>query len=50
MRRIAEKLEVKPKKIVDGAHIFKPIEIESIVGGDNLIPSISAASIVAAGI
>ena len=49
MQRSLEKLEVKPKKVlVDGAHIFKtPIEIESIVGGDNLIPSISAASIVA---
>ena len=49
MRRSLEKLDVKPKKIlVDGAHIFETsIEIESIVGGDNLIPSISAASIVA---
>ena len=49
MQRSLEKLDVKPKKIlVDGAHIFEtPIEIESIVGGDNLIPSISAASIVA---
>ena len=49
MQRSLEKLDVKPKKVlVDGAHIFKtPIEIESIVGGDNLIPSISAASIVA---
>ena len=49
MKRSLEKLDVKPKKIlVDGSHIFKtPIEIESIVGGDNLIPSISAASIVA---
>ena len=49
MQRSLEKLDVKPKKIlVDGAHIFETsIEIESIVGGDNLIPSISAASIVA---
>tara|TARA_B100000900_G_scaffold298833_1_gene257350 strand:+ start:3781 stop:4317 length:537 start_codon:yes stop_codon:yes gene_type:complete len=49
MKRSLEKLDVKPKKIlVDGSHIFKTsIEIESIVGGDNLIPSISAASIVA---
>jgi ribonuclease HII len=49
MQRSLEKLDVKPKKVlVDGAHIFAtPIEIESIVGGDNLIPSISAASIVA---
>ena len=49
MQRSIEKLDVKPKKIlVDGAHIFETsIEIESIVGGDNLIPSISAASIVA---
>ena len=49
MKRSLEKLDVKPKKVlVDGAHIFAtPIEIESIVGGDNLIPSISAASIVA---
>ena len=49
MRRSLEKLDVKPKKIlVDGAHIFETsIEIESIAGGDNLIPSISAASIVA---
>ena len=49
MRRSLEKLDVKPKKVlVDGAHIFEtPIDIESIVGGDNLIPSISAASIVA---
>ena len=48
MQRSLKKLDVKPKKIlVDGAHIFEtPIEIESIVGGDNLIPSISAASIV----
>ena len=31
-----------------GNHIFETsIEIEAIVGGDNLIPSISAASIVA---
>ena len=49
MQRSLEKLDVKPKKVlVDGANIFEtPIEIESIVGGDNLIPSISAASIVA---
>ena len=49
MQRSLEKLDVKPKKVlVDGAHIFATsIEIESIVGGDNLIPSISAASIVA---
>ena len=49
MQRSLEKLYVKPKKVlVDGAHIFETsIEIESIVGGDNLIPSISAASIVA---
>ena len=49
MQRSLEKLDVKPKKIlVDGPHIFETsIEIESIVGGDNLIPSISAASIVA---
>ena len=49
MHRSIEKLDVKPKKIlVDGAHIFETsIEIESIVEGDNLIPSISAASVVA---
>ena len=49
MQRSLEKLDTKPKKVlVDGAHIFETsIEIESIVGGDNLIPSISAASIVA---
>ena len=49
MQRSLEKLDVKPKKVlVDGTHIFEtPIEIESIVGGDNLIPSISAASVVA---
>ena len=49
MQRSLEKLGVKPKKVlVDGSHIFEtPIEIESIVGGDNLIPSISAASVVA---
>ena len=49
MQRSLEKLDVKPKKIlVDGSHIFETsLEIESIVGGDNLIPSISAASIVA---
>ena len=49
MQRSLEKLYVKPKKVlVDGAHIFETsIETESIVGGDNLIPSISAASIVA---
>ena len=49
MQRSLEKLDVKPRKVlVDGTHIFEtPIEIESIVGGDNLIPSISAASIIA---
>ena len=49
MQRSLEKLDVKPKKVlVDGTHIFETtIEIESIVGGDNLIPSISAASVVA---
>ena len=49
MQRSFENLKIKPKKIlVDGIHIFpSSIEIESIVGGDNLIPSISAASIVA---
>ena len=49
MQRSIKKLDVKPKKIlVDGDHIFETsIEIESIVGGDNLIPSISAASVVA---
>ena len=49
MRRSLENLDIKPKKVlVDGMHIFKTsIEIEPIVGGDNLIPSISAASIIA---
>ena len=49
MERSLVRLNVKPKKVyVDGAHIFATqIEIESIVGGDNLIPSISAASIIA---
>ena len=49
MQRSLEKLDMKPKKVlVDGNHIFETsIEIEAIVGGDNLIPSISAASIVA---
>ena len=49
MQRSLEKLDMKPKKVlVDGNHIFETsIKIEAIVGGDNLIPSISAASIVA---
>ena len=49
MQRSLEKLDMQPKKVlVDGNHIFETsIEIESIVRGDNLIPSISAASIVA---
>ena len=49
MQRSLEKLHMQPKKVlVDGNHIFETsIEIEAIVGGDNLIPSISAASIVA---
>lgn len=49
MQRSLERLQIKPKKVfVDGAHTFSSsIEIESIVGGDNLIPSISAASIIA---
>lgn len=49
MKRSFEKLNVKPNKVlVDGTHIFQSaIEIESIVGGDNLVPSISAASIIA---
>ena len=49
MQRSFESLMVKPKKVlVDGIHVFSTsVEIESIVGGDNLIPSISAASIVA---
>ena len=49
MQRSLEKLNMQPKKVlVDGNHIFETsIEIEAIVGGDNLIPSISAASIVA---
>ena len=49
MQRSLEKLDLKPRKVlVDGTHIFETsIEIESIVRGDNLIPSISAASIVA---
>ena len=49
MKRSLEKLDMQPKKVlVDGNHIFETsIEIEAIVGGDNLIPSISAASIVA---
>ena len=49
MQRSFENLNVKPKKIlVDGIHVFSTsIKIESIVGGDNLVPSISAASIVA---
>ena len=49
MQRSLEKLEMQPNKVlVDGNHIFETsIEIEAIVGGDNLIPSISAASIVA---
>ena len=49
MRRSLENLDIKPKKVlVDGMHIFKTsIEIEPIVGGDNLVPSISAASIIA---
>tara|TARA_B100001029_G_C14940953_1_gene383173 strand:- start:164 stop:703 length:540 start_codon:yes stop_codon:yes gene_type:complete len=49
MQRSIKKLGIRPKKIlVDGTHFFTTsIEIESIVGGDNLIPSISAASIVA---
>ena len=49
MQRSLEKLDMQPKKVlVDGNHIFETsIEIEAIVGGDNLIPSISAASILA---
>ena len=49
MQRSLEKLDMQPKKVlVDGNHIFETsIEIEAIVRGDNLIPSISAASIVA---
>ena len=49
MQRSLEKLDMQPKKVlVDGNHIFETsIEIEAIVGGDNWIPSISAASIVA---
>ena len=49
MQRSLEKLDMQPKKVlVDGNYIFETsIEIEAIVGGDNLIPSISAASIVA---
>tara|TARA_B100000963_G_scaffold80709_1_gene68703 strand:+ start:4814 stop:5350 length:537 start_codon:yes stop_codon:yes gene_type:complete len=49
MQRSFKNLNVKPKKIlVDGIHVFSTsLKIESIVGGDNLIPSISAASIVA---
>ena len=49
MQRSFENLNVEPKKIlVDGTHVFSTsIIIESIVGGDNLVPSISAASIVA---
>ncbi len=49
MQRSFKNLNVKPKKIlVDGTHVFSTsLKIESIVGGDNLIPSISAASIVA---
>ena len=49
MQRSLEKLDMQPKKVlVDGNHIFETsIEIEAIVGGDNLIPSISAASVVA---
>ena len=49
MQRSLEKLDIQPKKVlVDGNHIFETsIEIEAIVGGDNLIPSISAASIIA---
>ena len=43
MRRSLENLDIKPKKVlVDGMHIFKTsIEIEPIVGGDNLVPSLS---------
>ena len=49
MQRSLEKLDMQPKKVlVDGSHIFETsIGIEAIVRGDNLIPSISAASIVA---
>ena len=49
MQRSLEKLDMQPKKVlVDGNHIFETsIGIEAIVRGDNLIPSISAASIVA---
>lgn len=49
MKRSVENLNVKPKKIlVDGAYTFPcSIDIQSIVGGDNLVPSISAASIIA---
>jgi ribonuclease HII len=49
MKRAVEKLEIKPDKVlVDGKH--KPrldIPTEAIIGGDDKIPAISAASILA---
>ena len=48
MQRAVKNLSVQPKKIlVDGNQVFETnLPIEAIVGGDNLITSISAASIV----
>ena len=49
MQRAVKNLSVQPKKIlVDGNQVFETnLPIEAIVGGDNLITSISAASIIA---
>ena len=48
MQRAVKNLSVQPKKIlVDGNQVFETnLPIEAIVGGDNLITSISAASII----
>ena len=48
MQRAVKNLSVQPKKIlVDGNQVFETnLPIETIVGGDNLITSISAASII----
>lgn len=49
MKRAIEGLNIKPSKVyVDGVHVPKvSFQVEAVVKGDDLIPAISAASIVA---
>jgi ribonuclease HII len=49
MKRAVEGLSIEPDEIlVDGTHVFKTrIPCRAIIQGDNLIPAISAASILA---